>query len=64
MNFDPEFFMEFPKLCLEEVCVTFNFGQIHGQKNRSGTWIYLSKLLLSSKVSFYLSVQRKFSLGK
>ena len=35
--------------------MTFNFGQIHGQKNRSGRWIYLSKLLLPPKVSFILA---------
>ena len=40
--------------------MTFNFGLIRGQKNRSGTWIYLSKLLLSPKGSFYLSFHQIF----
>ena len=45
-------------------CVTFNFGHwICGQKNGSGTWIYLSKLLLSPEVSFHHH-HWKCSLGK
>ena len=54
----------FQNFALKKYCVTFNFGQIRGQKNLSGTWIYLSKVLLPPKVSFYLSFYRKCSLGK
>ena len=55
MPLDPEFLMEFPKLCLAGVLRDVQFsGQFRGQKSRSGTWIYLSKLLLQLKVSFYL----------
>ena len=64
MNFHPEFFMEFPKLCLDEVLRDVQFWSNSWVKNQSGTCIYLSKLLSPPKVLFHLSFYRKSSLGK
>ena len=56
MNFDYEFLMEFPILCVEEVLRDVQFWpDSWAKKKRSGTWIYLSNYYYRQKYHFILA---------